>query len=508
MFKKQRRPTPFFKTQPPFNPISGEYENLTKEGVSPYCAMMQVAADDEYDNYVICRGFDIRIPAFVDYEEGDAIKPGISVAKPFGSRGNKTYHVGEVFPAFLPTQGTKNYVPPSPVGVPWRLGQNPGAITPTANGGQPADLTDEILPLYDHNNKAINWILIDSGGDGTRWIQFTLTSALSIPGTASATVDYDSHDDDNLGTTVTVTGIIEYDGAPGDKGVALYADGGWLVIELKQPGSGGGTTKPAFMVQGILGERPGSPTAPEKKFPAWGGDLDTAYVDDGSLVVLTPPPYTTLVPFETCTNPHGLNGEEGDTFIAIRDPDEEEDVWRLINVYSKKATIFFKFTENWSNSGGGGILPDDGEGVTIYDLEFSTSVLSWRHPGRGPEGFTGEGSTFKVQDTFLRAVNARTNDHGCAEWNAFKQCWSIIDCQHYARNIKGTTNSAPTPGAPWPCTPVTGYDGYIVAEDTHNVVVPSSWSHPGSGRAIWYRFNPTASTWDAYQVDYDCEDGE
>jgi hypothetical protein len=67
--------------------------------------MMQVAADDTYDDYVICRGFDPRILKFVDYASGDANKPGISVAKPFGKRTTGTYEIGEIYPAFLPNAG-------------------------------------------------------------------------------------------------------------------------------------------------------------------------------------------------------------------------------------------------------------------------------------------------------------------------------------------------------------------------------------------------------------------
>jgi hypothetical protein len=86
MFRKHRRPTPHFRVPNPFNPIAGDQANLRQDGTSPFCAMMQVASDDTYDDYVICRGFDPRILRFIDYAEGDANKPGISVAKPFGKR--------------------------------------------------------------------------------------------------------------------------------------------------------------------------------------------------------------------------------------------------------------------------------------------------------------------------------------------------------------------------------------------------------------------------------------
>ena len=147
--------------------------------------MMQVAAEDTYDNHVICRGFDPRILRFVDYAAGDPNKPGISVAKPFGKRTAGTYQLAEIYPAFLPTQGNDDftgfkqvtYIPPSPVSVNWRVGQNPGVVTGGLDGGQPDSLTDAIGILYDHNGKVINWLLIDSNGGGgssnkTLWILF------------------------------------------------------------------------------------------------------------------------------------------------------------------------------------------------------------------------------------------------------------------------------------------------------------------------------------------------
>lgn len=161
----------------PFNPIQGENANLRQDGVSPFCVMMQVAAEDTYEDYVICRGFDTRILKFIDYAEGDDSKPGISVAKPFGKRITDTYEIGEIYPALLPTQGNADftdfrqvtYVPPSPVDVNWRVGQNPGVVSGGgANGGQPEGLSDTIEILYDHNGKVVNWLLIDSGGgDGS-----------------------------------------------------------------------------------------------------------------------------------------------------------------------------------------------------------------------------------------------------------------------------------------------------------------------------------------------------
>ncbi len=171
----------------PWNPIAGDQANLRQEGTSPYCAMVQIASADVYDDYVICRGFDTRILKFIDYAEGDSDKPGISVAKPFGKRKPETYGIGEVYPAFLPTQGNAGfsdfrqtiYTPPSPSAVKWRVGQNPGTVTGGGlDGGQPAALSDEIEILYDHNEKVVNWLLIDSkSSPGCERIKFRITAA-------------------------------------------------------------------------------------------------------------------------------------------------------------------------------------------------------------------------------------------------------------------------------------------------------------------------------------------
>lgn len=169
-FRKRRRPTPYYKIPPPFSPITGDHAELYQDGTHPFCAMFQVAAEDTYDDYVICRGFDPRILRFIDYALGDPSKPGISVAKPFGKREAGKYEIAEVYPALLPTQGNTKitdfkhgpFVPPSPTAVKWRVGQNPGVVTGGTTGGQPESLTDEIGILYDHNGKVVNWLLIDS----------------------------------------------------------------------------------------------------------------------------------------------------------------------------------------------------------------------------------------------------------------------------------------------------------------------------------------------------------
>lgn len=161
MERKRRNPTANFKLPSPYNPVSGEQAPLVLNGVYPYTAMMQVAAEDTHQDYVICRGFDVRIGKFIDYASGDSSKPGIPVAKPYGKRSTGSYTIAQVYPAILPLQ-TGN---PSPTSVPWRVGQNPGVAATTA--GHPADLNETIEILYDTNNEVINWMLLDAGDGAT-----------------------------------------------------------------------------------------------------------------------------------------------------------------------------------------------------------------------------------------------------------------------------------------------------------------------------------------------------
>jgi len=162
--KKRRRPTPEFGIPYPVHPIGAGYADLAAQGLFPYCAMMQVAKEDVHQDYVICRGFDIRMRKFIDYEEDNDDKPGIPVAKPYGKRVKHVYQIGQVFGAFLPTQGPRDWVCPSPADVDWRVGQNPGVAETTP--GHPADLDEAINEMMtDDETKYVNWMLIDTADD-------------------------------------------------------------------------------------------------------------------------------------------------------------------------------------------------------------------------------------------------------------------------------------------------------------------------------------------------------
>jgi hypothetical protein len=163
MFRKRKQPAPHFKLPPPYQPMSGEHAPLQITGVFPYCAMYQVAAEDTEVDYVLCRGFDVRINRFIDYAAGDANKPGIPVAKPFGNRKVGAYTIGQIFAAFLPLQSSN----PSPTSVEWRVGQNPGVCETTE--GHPADLYEKVDELYTTEGKAVNWMFVDSASSGLYW---------------------------------------------------------------------------------------------------------------------------------------------------------------------------------------------------------------------------------------------------------------------------------------------------------------------------------------------------
>lgn len=178
------------------------------EGVFPYVAMMQVAAEDTEDDYVICRGFDIRMDRFIDYAAGDADKPGIPVAKPYGRRQSGLYRIGQVFPAILPFQTGS----PSPSSVPWRVGQNPGVAADSV--GHPADLNETINALEDSGFTKIAWQLLDDPDGPQRFclavdhpgrgVVFTVYRGTWDPDTHAWTFD----------TSVAIEAIDWFNGAP------------------------------------------------------------------------------------------------------------------------------------------------------------------------------------------------------------------------------------------------------------------------------------------------------
>lgn len=229
MFRKRKRPTPNFRIPPPFNPMDGDYAKLGMEGILPYCAMMQVAENDIYPDYVVCRGFDTRVVKFVDYAEGDANRPGISVAKPFGCRGIRKYRRGEIYPAFLPIQGTATYTPPSPSGVDWRLGQNPGVSAETIDGGHPETLADGVNLLLDHNGLAVNWILIHSANE--QFFRFQSLEEMTTE-SCSATIRRMDRTDLSVEIIHDPDGLF-YGMEAGTYGRAFYQNGKYYVINAK-----------------------------------------------------------------------------------------------------------------------------------------------------------------------------------------------------------------------------------------------------------------------------------
>ncbi len=75
MFRKTRRPTPHFQIPPPFNAVTGEHDDLREYGVYPYCAMMQIAEDDEHEkkvkiNVMFIDGHWMDVDTYADVTKG------------------------------------------------------------------------------------------------------------------------------------------------------------------------------------------------------------------------------------------------------------------------------------------------------------------------------------------------------------------------------------------------------------------------------------------------------
>ena len=163
----------------PFNPQTGEYATLQPKGVFPYCALMQVAAEDTEVNYVVCRGWEPREQKFIDYEAGNDEKPGIAVAKPYAAREVGIYQPGAFHIAFLPMLR---------LGEGPQASQNPGVAATST--GQPADLQEEVEILYTSEGIVINW-MFEAGDEPTvrnkkPKCTFTLSEELTISDASAA----------------------------------------------------------------------------------------------------------------------------------------------------------------------------------------------------------------------------------------------------------------------------------------------------------------------------------
>ncbi len=182
MWRKRKNPTPHFGLPPPYNPMMGEYAKLTTPGIYPYCALVEVAAADTHDDYLICRGYDTRDRKFYDYD-ADEGKTGIAVAKPFGKRTTGLYLVGEVYTAFLPQS---------------LIGQNAG----TVNGTDLLDL--EILKTDD--DKYINWMLM-ADPLTSAWSGYLAAATMGIAGGVDSPISWTENQTDGSGISHNGTDI-------------------------------------------------------------------------------------------------------------------------------------------------------------------------------------------------------------------------------------------------------------------------------------------------------------
>lgn len=153
--RKRRNPTPHFRQPPPYEPMTGEVEQLLVEGRYPYCALMQVVEEDTHCNYVVCRGWDPRSRVYLTET------PGFPVAKPYSRRMKGLYRIGEVYPALLPLPaGFKD----GSLTVP-RIGQNAGRTEGTITDcrSHPLDLDQEVVLLVDDDGTFVSWMFLDQG---------------------------------------------------------------------------------------------------------------------------------------------------------------------------------------------------------------------------------------------------------------------------------------------------------------------------------------------------------
>lgn len=186
MRRKRASPAPAFRQPAPFDPTTGQYAPIGRQGILSRCAMMQIVGDDEtvtnedtHDDYVVCRGFDPETRKFYD---------SLNVAKPYGIRGTNPYQLAEVYPAIKPKTA---------------LGDTSGVAATTT--GHPANLAEEVEILKDDDENPIAWLLLTAPDTlQLRWGK--LADELTVGGTTGVnlwqTTDggWEGWDEDSLKT--------------------------------------------------------------------------------------------------------------------------------------------------------------------------------------------------------------------------------------------------------------------------------------------------------------------
>lgn len=527
--------------------MAGDYAELHQSGKSPWCAMMQVAADDTYDDYVICRGFDPRILKFVDYASGDANKPGISVAKPFGKRTTGTYEIGEIYPAFLPTQGHTElnefkqgpYFPPSPVAVKWRVGQNPGVVTGGLDGGQPENLTDEIGILYDHNGKVVNWLLIDSKAGDDHFL-FTLSEDM---GATEGLAEIRSMDD---ATQVEASAEVKNTLGDfshlksGDRGICVKVDGVYYSVH-PEGGAVGVTITLTADIAGTMGatatatvDVSGDPdTAVSSSVTVYNTTTKKAYagakgwavkingvwwlveIDQYALLSLATLSSDTHDISDGYTNQGSVARKQAttvsalvaissypDSFIPGTLPDLDNPR-NLLGLSGDKATVAYNRTnDKWE----------------ILELRPATARLAKiKLTASWPVGVDASSTSFDVigsesivggeiptittvKDVYSLAMNAKGGDTGLVRYNYVTESWELVSITHTATMWRGTIDStfSGTP-ATFAATPVAAYNGAIPSgsQTIQNIY---GWSDGTATKKVAVIWNPNNATWEPLQM--------
>jgi hypothetical protein len=142
-FRKRRSPAPGFRQPAAYNPITGYFAPIGREGIVTRVAMMQVIEADTHANYLVCRGFDPESERFLN---------SVCVAKPYGVRGTFPYVVAQILACAKART---------------RLGDTPGVAAVTT--GHPADLDEEVGILTDDEGNPVAWIEIGDGERGILW---------------------------------------------------------------------------------------------------------------------------------------------------------------------------------------------------------------------------------------------------------------------------------------------------------------------------------------------------
>ena len=249
------------------------------------------------------------------------------------------------------------------------------------------------------------------GGGSVVIVSFTLTSDLTSTGTATvnSTSDPLTIDVGDSISLVNSSGKPAFDGATG---VAMLVFGAWYVVEVDRP---------VGMIEAVFSSNSHD----------WSVDPAVRGFTADQISPITWSSAVNLGSFPvefnqtlSISNPYNLNWKSGDRGLLRKFSATEYIVVKVL----RQVCLRFRFKLTADSSG------------------LSPNVTAVAVCPSGAESGPPPSGSLSLADPFNKTLNAKSGHYGIAEYDWNNDRYQVVECQHFARRIKGEVNATATPG--------------------------------------------------------------